>query len=90
MVAALATVLALVVLVHSSSAGRGPLGAALRVTARRSFIWFWLASVDLARVKWHLRNGLTLFAGDLTVDRTEISLDPQQSAILGANSLTRV
>ena len=44
MLAAFAVALALVVLVHLSSPGRGQLGAALRVTARWSFVWFWMAS----------------------------------------------
>jgi hypothetical protein len=45
MLAAFATALALVVLVRLTSTGPGQLGAALRVTARWSFIWFWMASV---------------------------------------------
>jgi hypothetical protein len=44
MLAAFATALALVVLVRLTSTGRGQLGAALRVTARWSFVWFWMAS----------------------------------------------
>jgi hypothetical protein len=45
MLIAFAVAVVLVVLVHLSSSGPGQLGAALRVTARWSFIWFWLASV---------------------------------------------
>lgn len=45
MFVAFAIALALVVLVHLLSAGRGQLSIALRVTARWSFIWFWMASV---------------------------------------------
>jgi hypothetical protein len=45
MLAAFVIALALVVLVRLTSTGRGQLGAALRLTARWSFIWFWMASV---------------------------------------------
>jgi hypothetical protein len=45
MLAAFVTALVLVILVRLTSTGRGQLGTALRVTARWSFIWFWMASV---------------------------------------------
>jgi hypothetical protein len=45
MLAAFATALALVALVRLYGPAHGQLTAALRVTARWSFVWFWLASV---------------------------------------------